>query len=309
MRYIALILLTASILLFNLSCLSSHSNPKAMRKSAHCTVDVFPSSTALSPVNHLNPYCAVHTIYGGLILPLELVHSMSLKTKYQLICALWKTYKQESSVERIEVSNYFEHGTLCIIPKFSSVTTPQLEWHSNAIYSPLTKSPLKGRGEFLSQEALPLQNIHDTVFILEENAVRQSELFSIRREQRLQKEGAALHLAYFYLHDGQSANDHLIAPLIKKQLRNKQNSTAAKAVLALSLVRFHLYHQDYNAAYQQLQSLRPHLLDFTPALQQLYRFTYEVYCLTLALDLQNDSNLVEYTQFSQGEIQGELQGE
>jgi hypothetical protein len=230
---------------------------------------------------------------------------MSLKAKYQLICALWKTCEQEASIERIEVSNYFEHGTLCIIPKFSSVTAPPLEWHSNAIYSPITKSPLKGRGEFLSLEALPLQNIHDTVFLLEEHAVRQSELFSMQREQRLQKEGAALHLVQFYLHDGLSGNDHLIAPLLEKKLCDQQNSTAAKAVLSLSLVRFYLYHQDYNAAYRQLQSLRPYLLDFTPALQQLYRFTYEVYCLTHAFDLQNDSNLVEYTQFTHGEIQGE----
>ncbi|MDZ7795025.1 MAG: hypothetical protein U5P10_15425 [Spirochaetia bacterium] len=305
MRYPALILLTASILLFNISCLSSYKGSKALRKSAHCKVDVFPSSTALNPVDHLNAYCAVHSLYSGLILPLELVHNMSLKSKYQLICALWKTCEQEAAVERIEVSNYFEHGTLCIIPKFSSVTAPQLEWHSNAIYSPITKSPLKGRGEFLSREALPLQNIHDTIFILEEHAVRQPELFSVQREQRLQQEGAALHLAEFYIHDGQSGNDHLIAPLIKNQLRDQQNSTIEKAVLTLSLVRFHLYRQNYSAAYQQLQSLRPYISDFTPSLQQLYRFTYELYCLTHAFDLQNDSNLVEYTQFTQEMIQGE----
>jgi len=251
----------------------------------------------------LNAYCAVHTVYSGLILPLELVHIMSLKSKYQLICALWRSGAQETSVERIEVSNYFEHGTLHIVPKFSSVTIPQLEWQSNAIYSPITKSPLKGRGEFLSREALPLQNIHDTVFIIEENAVRQSELFSIRREQRLQQEGTALYLAQFYLHDGQSGNDHLIAPIIEKQLCSQQSSTAAKTVLSLSLVRFHLYHQNYSAAYQQLRCIKPYLLDFTPALRQLYRFTYEVYKLTQAFDLQTDSNLVEYTQFSRGEIQ------
>ncbi len=304
MRYPALILLTTSTLLFNLSCLSSNSNPEDIQRSAYCTVDVFPSSTAVSPVNHLNAYCAVHSLYSGLILPLELVHTMSLKTKYQLICAIWKTCEQEVSVDKIEVSNYFEHGTLHIIPKFSSITTPLLEWHSNAIYSPITKSPLKGRGDFLSQEALPLQNIHDTVFILEGHAVRQSELFSVQHEQRLQKEGAALHLAHFYLHDGQSGNDHLIAPLIKKQLQDQQNSSSAKAVVSLSLVRFHLYHQNYNAAYNQLESLRPYVVDFTPALQRLYRFTYEVYCLSHAFDLQNDSLLIEYTQFSQGVNQG-----
>jgi len=305
MRYPALILLTASILLFNLSCLSSHNDPEEIRKGAHCKVDVFPSRTVLSPEPHLHAYSAVHSLYSGLILPLELVHIMSLKAKYQLICALWRTSKQETPVKQIEVSNYFEHGTLCIIPKFSSVTAPQLEWNSNAIYSPLTNSPLKGRGDFLSLEALPLQNIHDTVFILEEHAVRQSELFSVQREQRLQKAGAALHLAQLYLHDGQLGNDHLIAPLLEKQLFGQKNRTTEKAILTLNLVRFHLYHQDYSAAYQQLKSLRPYLLDFTPALQQLYRFTYEVYCLTRAFDLQNDSNLIEYTQFIQGEMQEE----
>ncbi|MCF7915238.1 MAG: hypothetical protein K9L66_08730 [Spirochaetaceae bacterium] len=305
MRYLALFFLTASILLFTLGCLSTHSHPDTIRKSAYCSVDVMPSSISLSPVCHLNAYCAVHSLYSGLILPLELVHNMSLKSKYDLICALWGTSEQGTPVERIEVSNYFEHGTLYIVPKFSSVTPPQLEWHSNAIYSPITKSPLKGRGEFLSREALPLQNIHDTVFILEENAVRQSELFSIQREQRLQQEGTALYLAQFYLHDGQSGNDHLIAPLIEEQLGSLQSGTAAKAVLSLSLVRFHLYHQNYSAAYQQLQRIEPYVSAFTPALQQLYRFTYEVYCLSYAFDLQSDSNLVEYTQFSQGEIQGE----
>ena len=302
MRNPALFLLMATVLLFNLGCLSSHSHPETIRRKTYCNVDVIPSSISLSPVNHLNAYCAVHTVYSGLILPLELVHIMSLKSKYQLICALWGSCEQKTPVERIEVSNYFEHGTLSIVPKLSSATVSQLEWHSNAIYSPITNSPLKGRGEFLSREALPLQNIHDTVFIIEENAVRQSELFSIRREQRLQQEGTALYLAQFYLHDGQSGNDHLIAPLIEKQLCSQQSSTAAKTVLSLSLVRFHLYHQNYSAAYQQLRCIKPYLSDFTPALRQLYRFTYEVYCLTHAFDLQNDSNLVEYTQFTQGEM-------
>jgi len=305
MRYPALIFLTASILLFNLSCLSSHNAPLDIRKSTHCKVDVFPSSAALSPGNHLNAYCAVHSLYSGLILPLELVHSMSLKAKYKLICALWKNYEEEASVERIELSNYFEQGTLCILPKFSSITVPQLKWHSNAIYSPITQAPLKGRGEFLSREALPLQNIHDTVFILDEHPVRQSELFSVQREQKLQKTGVALHLAQFYLHDGHSGNDHFIAPLLEQQLRDQQNSATAKAVLSLSLARFHLYRQNYRAAYQQILDLRAYLSDFPPALQQLYRFTYELYCLTYAFDFQNDSNLVEYTQFSLGEIQGE----
>lgn len=254
----------------------------------------------------LHSYSAVHSLYAGLILPLELAEEMSLPAKYRLIRAVWA-----GNNSRIEVDGYFEaqNDRLLIETGFRAEDPPLFEWRSNAIYSPLTEGPLRGRGEFLEPAAKPgagdetasIANVAGTIILVDGRAVRLRELYSKTRAEQLEAEGAWLHLAHLYLHDGQIENDHLIQPLLDECARAGIASSDQAAALLLSQTQYDLYRANYRAALQRLTALKKRAGELSPPVRRLLRFTYEEYCLSRSLDSQNTAYLVEYKQFSQRE--------
>jgi len=242
----------------------------------------------------LNVYTAVHALYAGMILPLELVDDMSLPAKYRLISAVW-SIAEASCSGSIEIEGYFqkEDTPLCIVTGLQSGRPVMLEWRSNAIYSPLTKGPLRGRGEFLKAAAEPMKNISGTVVLLQEQAVRLCDLYSKSREEHLQTEKAELHLAQLYLHDGRRDNDHLIQPLLEHSVRRESASPNQTAAVKLTATQYDLYRGNYASAARRLRELRDHRRELSPALQRVFRFTYEEYCLCRALDLQETEYLIK----------------
>lgn len=250
----------------------------------------------------LNIYSAVHALYAGMILPLELLDDMSLPAKYRMIEAVWSAAEASRS-SSIEIEGYFQKADapLCIITGLHSDCPPMLEWRSNAIYSPLTKGPLRGRGEFLTAEAHPMENISGTVMLLDAQAVRLCDLYSESRVEHLQAEKADLHLAQLYLYDGRRENDHLIQPLLDRHVRRKSASPNQTAAVKLIYTQYDLYRADYASAARRLRELREHRRELSPVLQRVVRFTYEEYCLCRVLDVQEKQYLIEYTQFTRGE--------
>ncbi len=255
-------------------------------------------SIGLISPHHLNSYSAVHALYAGLILPLELVEEMSLAAKYRLIRAMWS-----ENISSIQIHGYFEakDAPLLIKTAFHSGIPPLLEWQSNAIYSPITNAPLRGRGAFLDSEPDAMVNITGTIVLVDSQAVRLCELFSKTREEQLKAEDAQLHLAHLYLHDGRDSNDHLIQTLLNECDRANTASDNQAAALAMSQVQFDLYRSHYSAAARRLRDLTQRKAEISPALRSLLRCTYEEYCLSRVLDSQNSAYLIEYSQFSRGE--------
>ncbi len=279
------------ILIIILGCASSPSG------SDRHSVAIFPQGSTATVGVSLNPYTAVHSLYSGLILPLELVDTINLDTKYKLIKSVWAISGKKNPVVRTELSGYFKDGPLLILPTYRHKEPQRLEWRSNAIYSPITKSPLRKKGKFLPPEDGSMRNIQDTIFLIEKRAVRLSELYSQQREERLKKEGATLHLVQLYMHDGQKENDHRIIPLLESRRGSALKDAVSKFVLDLSYVQYNLYTGHYKEAELLLKQIRSKLTTVPPALQRLYFFTYEEYCLTRAFDVQDTTYLVEYMQF------------
>ena len=307
-----LILLASLVLSLNTSCftLLSTKTPSQQARLIRATdicITLNQTGTsgkksvrALDQPHDLNAYSAVHALYTGLILPLELVEEMSLAAKYRLIRAMWS-----EKTGTIQIKGYFEEkdAPLLIKTDFHTEFPPLLEWKSNAIYSPITKAPLRGCGAFLdpdnSSEAMV--NVTGTILLIDTRAVRLCELFSKAREQQLKAEEARLHLAHLYLHDGRISNDHLIQTLLDDCARADTASGAQAAAIAMSQIQFNLYRSHYAAAEGRLRALIQRKSELSPALRSLLRFTFEEYCLCRALDSQNSAYLIEYRQFSRGE--------
>ncbi|MFW5711261.1 MAG: hypothetical protein ACOCZA_04860 [Spirochaetota bacterium] len=297
----SLIALSTLVLFLSTACLTA----PAKRFSPHSDITIRSADIAVTPRSavlacpvDLNIYSMVHSLYAGLILQLDLVDELSLPAKHRLITAVWS-----SAVEKILIDGYFEKEAAALILKPNLRTGPprRLEWRSNAVYSPLTKGPLRGQGEFLSSEAKPMSNISETVMVVDSRAVRLCNLYSRSREEQLLAEKARLHLAHFYLHDGRRDNDHMIPGLLEGDRAKGVFSANQAAALELSRVQYELYSGKYSAALQRLSELCTHVTELSPPLRRLFRFTYEEYCLCRAIDLQNPAYLIEYSQFTRGD--------
>ena len=296
----SLIVLSILTLLLSTACLSAPSKQLGSQNDTpirSADITVTPGSAVLACPVDLNTYSMVHSLYAGLLLQLDLVDELSLRAKHRLIIAAWS-----SPVDTIIIDGYFEKqdAPLLLKPRMRSEPPRILEWKSNAVYSPLTKGPLRGQGEFLRGEAEPMSNIHGTVMFVDSRAVRLCSIYSKAREEQLLAEEASLHLASFYLHDGRRGNDHLVPELLEEcRLAGIQSPDQAAAV-ELIRVQYDLYSENYTPAMQRLSELASGLLELSPTLRRLFRFTYEEYCLCRTIDLQNPAYLIEYSQFIRG---------
>ncbi len=297
----SLIVLSILTLLLSTACFTAASKrfgPQSNTPIRSADITVTPHSAVLAIPGDLNIYSMVHSLYAGLILPLDLVDELSLPAKHRLITAVWA-----SSVEKITIDGYFEKkdAPLLIEPHMRSGPPRMLEWRSNAVYHPLTKGPLRGQGEFLRGEAEPMSNINGTVMLVDSRAVRLCSIFSRTREEQLLTEEAPLHLASLYLHDGRRDNDHLVPELLEEYRASGLQSPDQAAALELSRVQYELYSDNYSSAFQRLSKLTSRLPKLSATLRRLLRFTYEEYCLCRAIDLQNPAYLIEYAQFTRGD--------
>ncbi len=297
MRSISSVIVVILCIFILIGCSSLPPSTSTEEEIGTLQVKVTPKNMELRTEFPLNAYSAVHSVYSGLIIPLRLVETMDLPSKYKLMCAMWSVSSQKRTPVRIEILRYFEEGRLCILPNFQCTQAQRLEWISNAIYSPIIKGPLRKQGKFISPDAEPMQNVKDTIFLYEDKAVRLSDLYSHERQQYLKKQGADLHLVQLYLHDGRSRNDHFILSLLEKQRTIAGKDIKNKFALGLMQVQYCLYTNDYEKADSILHQLKPKSSKVPSVLQQLYRFTYEEYCLTQAFNFQDITYLVEYNEF------------
>lgn len=299
-------------LLFFLATGCSHLNydrsreSEALRsKESPLNITLTDSSSSPPLFHEVNTYTAVHALYSGLLLPLELTETLSLPEKRRLFAGILRQGPNAQLSTEIEISGYFHTGELYLWPIYHQGPPRRLQWISNAVYSPIDHAALRERGALMPKDSA-LKNISDIIFLKDGYAVRISQIFSTQAESYYRSKRLHLNLADLYLHDGIPENDDRIPQLLRTSEDEYGDAPLEFLARRLTEVQFFLYEGMYQAAREELVRLyRDYGEEFAPAAKALHRFTYEEYALCSSLDQQSGENLVEYRDFLRENAKGE----
>lgn len=288
-------LLAFSLLLFviltSTGCTALPRLQSGQKPPADARVQSPPVLSAADYVSTLDPFSRVHSFYADLLLPLDLVSTLTLKDKFRLLEHLFGCEEAPFSVP-----GYFSHGPLLIRSTCRQLpSSSYLTWTSNAVFSPIEKGPLRGGGEFLPKDANP-GNIRGMILMKDGFAVRLLDIYSGETAEYYLRRGFYNELADLYLHDGLPGNDDFILPLLEKGYAEAPNPDV-RFMVELTRVQYLLSRGRYEEAKRLLEVLAPALPGADERLHPFFRSTYEEYVLTRAADGGNEIFLVEYDRF------------
>ena len=277
------------------SC-ASHQLPERTEEGSKLRITQGINGSSRPLMEELNTYTAVYALYSGMFIGLNLVEELSIAEKARIIRSLYREPDGSGVFARIRLRDYYERGDLHIYPTFFKQPSRHIHWQSDAIYSPITKSPMRGEGKILEKDA-PLGNVQDMIFLKDGFAVRIFDILSSEAELEFRKNEAFLNLADMYIHDGRVDNDAQIIPLLEKAARQGDKNPRIPYVARLTEVQYFLYRGDYQRAYEEMIAL----LEETDLQDQFYRtllkISYELYALCDFFDNSPNGPLREFEDF------------